>query len=1060
MTQFYRPVDTAQSFPALEERILAWWKENHIFEKTLEWRRGAPEWVFYEGPPTANGRPGAHHVLARVFKDIYPRFRTMRGYFVFRKAGWDCHGLPVELEVEKQLGIERKEQIEQYGVAAFNELCKASVSRYVDDWKRMTERIGFWIDLDQAYWTMSNDYIESVWWILSELWKKGLLFQDYKVVPYCPRCGTALSSHELAMGYEDVVDPSVFVRFPLLGDDGAPETRNGLPVSLLVWTTTPWTLISNVAAAVGPDIAYAVVRHGDEYSVLAEDLVYTVLGPEADAEETFPGSELLGRRYQPPFQFVKPEKPAWYVIGGDFVSTVEGTGIVHIAPAFGAEDMEVGRLNDLPLIMPVDEECKFTAEVIPYAGLFVKDADEPIMRDLEERGLLFGRLPYEHSYPFCWRCHTPLIYYAKSSWYIRTTARKDDLLRANEEVDWYPEHLKHGRFGNWLENNVDWSLSRERYWGTPLPIWRCPNGHDRCVGSRKELSELAGRDLDDLELHRPYVDDITFPCPECGATARRVTEVIDAWFDSGSMPFAQWHYPFENVDVWQKRFPADFICEAIDQTRGWFYSLLAISALMTGGHSSYKTVVCLGHILDAEGRKMSKHLGNVVDPWTILNKQGADALRWYFFTVSSPWFARRFSEEHIDEVLRKFLLTLWNTYAFYTLYANIDGFDPRKHHVPVQERSLLDRWILSQLHLLINSVTEGLERYDAFGSGREIAQFVDDLSNWYVRRSRRRFWKSEEDADKISAYLTLYECLVTLSKLLAPFIPFMAEEIYRNLVGERYTDEPESVHLCEWPKADSALIDSDLSFRMGVALKVVNMGRAARMAAQLKVRQPLSLVLVAADEARKEALSSLADVVRDELNVKRLEFADSASDLVTYVIKPNYRTLGPRFGKAMPQVAAAVQGLDGARVVKRLQADLPVEITVDGKTYELAKDDLTVETVHKPGFVVEQEGDLVVALATELTPELVREGLARELVHHIQNTRKAAGFQIEDRIHVWIAGGEEIGQMLAEHGDYVRREILGVSLVWNGDSPPAGDAFRQDLKVNGLPVTVWVKKAE
>lgn len=1059
MAHFYRSVDTGQSFPALEESILAWWKENRIFEKSLEWRRDAPEWVFYEGPPTANGRPGAHHVLARVFKDIYLRYHTMRGNYVFRKAGWDCHGLPVELEVEKQLGIERKEEIERYGVASFNELCKSSVSRYVDEWKAMTERIGFWIDLDQAYWTMTDDYIESVWWILSELWKKELLFEDYKVVPYCPRCGTALSSHELALGYEDVVDPSVFVRFPLLDAEGREEARKGKPVSLLVWTTTPWTLISNVAAAVGPRISYALVRRDDEYLILAEDLAHSVLGPEAEVEETFPGSELLGRRYRPPFRFVQPDKPAWLVIGGDFVSTVEGTGIVHIAPAFGAEDMEVGRANNLPLVMPVDEECRFTDEVPPYAGLFVKDADEQIMKDLEAAGLLYGRLPYEHSYPFCWRCHTPLIYYAKSSWYVRTTARKDDLLRANEEVNWYPPHLKHGRFGKWLENNIDWSLSRERYWGTPLPVWRCANGHDHCVGSREELQRLAGRDLSGLELHRPYVDEVTFPCPECGVEARRVTEVIDAWFDSGSMPFAQWHYPFENVETWERRFPADFICEAIDQTRGWFYSLLAISALMTDGHSSYKNVVCLGHILDAEGRKMSKHLGNVVDPWSVLNTQGADALRWYLFTVSSPWFARRFSQEHIDDVIRKFLLTLWNTYAFYTLYANIDGFDPRKSDVPAAERPLMDRWILSELHLLILSVTKGLEEYDAFSSGRRIGEFVDELSNWYVRRSRRRFWKSEEDSDKTAAYLTLYECLVALSKLLAPYTPFVAEEIYRNLVGERYQDAPESVHLCDWPLANETLVDADLSFRMGVALRVVNMGRAARMAAQLKVRQPLARVIVATDAKRRAALTSLADIVLDELNVKHLEFAASPADLITYSVKPNYKTLGPCLGKAMPQAAQAIAALSPAEVAKRLEVDLPVEITVDGQRLELSKDDLIVDTSPKPGLVVEQEGDLVLGLTTELAPDLIREGLARELVHHIQNTRKAAGLKIEDRIEVWIAAGQDIAEMLAEHSDYVKREVLAVTLTLDQAGGPIEGAFAQELKVNGLPATVWIRKA-
>ncbi len=1080
--RLYRPVDPGQSFPALEENIQAWWKEHGIFEKSVELRRGRPEWVFYEGPPTANGRPGAHHVLARIFKDIYPRFRTMRGNFVARKAGWDCHGLPVELEIEKRLGLKNKDDIEAYGIAEFNRLCKESVTEYVEDWKRMTERIAFWIDLDDAYWTMNDEYIESEWWILTEFWKQGLLYQDYKVVPYCPRCGTALSSHELAMGYKEVTDPSIFVRFPLV-EDGADEvtaTVGGVATapapegsSLLVWTTTPWTLISNVAAAVGPKITYARARLGDEHLVLAAELVEKVLGPEAVVEQTFPGSELVGLRYRPPFRFVTPDKPAWRVVAADFVSTEEGTGIVHIAPAFGADDMAVGRANDLPVVMPVDSEVKFTPEVSDYAGTFVKDADPHIIRDLEAAGLLHARQPYSHNYPHCWRCDTPLIYYAKSSWYIRTTARKADLLASNEEVTWHPEHIKHGRFGDWLENNIDWSLSRERYWGTPLPVWRCAEGHDKAVASRAELSELSGRDVTTMELHRPYVDEVTFPCPECGSEARRVPEVIDAWFDSGSMPVAQWHHPFENQETWRKRFPADFICEAIDQTRGWFYSLIAISALLYG-HSSYRNCVCLGHILDADGRKMSKRLGNIVDPWAILDKQGADALRWYLFTVSSPWYARRFSADAIDEVIRKFTLTLWNTYSFYVLYANIDGFDPRAQSIPPADRTLLDQWILAELHQLIRTVTEGLDGYDAFSTGRAINEFVDELSNWYVRRSRRRFWKSESDADKAAAYLTLYECLLTVSKLLAPYMPFTAEELYRNLAGERYSDCAESVHLCDWPDVDTALIDEDLSFRMGVARTVVNLGRAARMAGKLKVRQPLAAALVACDACCRAAVESLADVVREELNVKAIEFVEASGDLVSFSVKPNYRTLGPRFGKAMPEVAAAVAELDGAVVAARVAAGEPVEIAVAGLPESLAPDDLLIETRQREGYAVEQEGDVAVGLSMELSPELQREGLARELVHHIQNTRKAADLRIEDRIRLTIEGPAEVADMLAEFGEWVQRETLSVSLSVNGEAAAGSDreqavvtggaadgdpARTEELSVNGLPVTVTLVKA-
>jgi isoleucyl-tRNA synthetase len=1101
----YRSVDTGQSFPALEERILSWWKERSIFEKSLDLRAGSPEWVFYEGPPTANGKPGVHHVLARIFKDIYPRYKTMSGFYVGRKAGWDCHGLPVELEIEKRLGFDHKEQIEAYGVAEFNNLCRESVLAYVDEWNRMTERIGMWLDLDDPYVTMNDPYIESVWWILSEFAKQGLLYEGYKVVPYCPRCGTALSSHEVASGYQLVVDPSVFVRFPLV--ERAPEIEvdgftevgggkqsasapgagaiplvadDGLPVSLLVWTTTPWTLVSNVAAAVGPDIEYAQVKLGDEHLILAADLVTAVLGADAAVEETFPGSALVGRHYLPPYQFVAPDKPAWRVVAADYVATDEGTGIVHTAPAFGADDMITGQANDLPVIMPVDEEARFTAEVIPWAGLFVKDADNGIMDDLEARGLLFARQPYEHNYPYCWRCDTPLIYYARSSWYVRTTARKAEVLGANEEVNWYPDHLKHGRFGKWLENNIDWSLSRDRYWGTPLPVWRCTNDHDTVIGSRDELGGLAGRDLSDLELHRPYVDEVTFACPECGTEAKRVAAVIDAWFDSGSMPVAQWHYPFENRDLFEKRFPADYICEAIDQTRGWFYSLIAISALLTG-HTCYRNVLCLGHILDSEGRKMSKRLGNVVDPWDILDKQGADALRWYLFTASSPWFPRRFGPENIDEVIRKFMLTLWNTYSFYTLYANIDGFDPAAHEVPVAERSLMDRWILGDLHILIKKVSAELDDYDSFAAGRAIADFVDELSNWYVRRSRRRFWKSEADADKIAAYLTLNECLATVAKLLAPFTPFLAEEIYRNLVAERSPEAPESVHLVDWPVADEQLIDHDLSFRMAIARQVVNLGRAARNASQIKTRQPIEVAVVACRPKERAAVESLAGVVAEELNVKRIDFVASASELVSYVVKPNYRTLGPKFGKNMPAVAAAVAELPADETGDKLAAGKTVTVLVpsaievgpgepDGlmappvREYEFGPDDFVIETHEREGFKVEREGGVAVGLSTTLTPELLQEGLARELVHHIQNTRKAADFQIDDRIHLRVSGPAEIAEMLAVHGDWVKRETLALDLDVSGpEGAPAICAdgmYREALKVNGLPVGVEVWKAQ
>ncbi len=752
----FSEVSPRVDLPALDARILAFWKEHRIFEKSLEGREDAPVYVFYEGPPTGNGRPGSHHVISRIFKDLYPRYKTMRGYRVPRKAGWDTHGLPVELEVERRLGIDGKKQIEEYGIAEFNALCRESVTAYLAEWDVFTERIGFWIDLDDAYYTYTNEYIETVWWLLRQIWDKDLLYQGHKVVPYCPRCGTAISSHEVAQGYRDVTDDSIYVRFPLV-----PEAATRLggvdasPVSLAVWTTTPWTLLSNVAAAVHPDVTYVLARSRGERFVIARDLREKVLGKEAVAERELVGRDLLGLEYEPPFRYMTPDARAYFVIAGDYVTTTDGTGIVHIAPAFGEDDMRVGRENDLPVVNAVDTEGRFIADVTPWAGRFVKDADPAIAEDLEGRGLLLGVEPYEHSYPFCWRCDTPLLYYAKATWYIRTTAVKDELIEANDQIVWYPDHIKHGRFGEWLANNIDWALSRDRYWGTPLPIWRCEGGHVHCVGSVAELREMAAGPVpDDLELHRPYVDDVVLECPQCRGEMRRVNEVIDAWFDSGAMPFAQWHYPFENEDVFAERFPADFIAEAIDQTRGWFYSLLAVATLVEGS-SSYKRVLCLGHILDAEGQKMSKSKGNVVQPDEILDRQGADAFRWFMFAAQNPWSPRRFSAEMVDEVVRKFLLTLWNTYSFFTVYANIDRFDPAERAVPLTERPLLDRWLISELNGLVQTVTEGLEDYDATGTSRAIQQFVDDLSNWYVRRSRRRFWKSESDSDKLAAYHTL-----------------------------------------------------------------------------------------------------------------------------------------------------------------------------------------------------------------------------------------------------------------------------------------------------------------
>ncbi len=853
----FRDVPSRIDFPALEHNVLERWRREEIFERSLKQREGAQEFVMYEGPPTANGKPGVHHVLARVFKDIYPRYRTMRGEYVPRKAGWDCHGLPVELEIERELGLSSKKEIEAYGIAEFNAKCRESVMRYVGDWERLTERIAYWVDMSDPYRTMTNDYVESVWWSLKTIYDAGLLFEDFKVVPYCPRCGTPLSDHEVAQGYATVVDPSVFVRFPL-----ADEERT----SLLVWTTTPWTLLSNAAAAIHPEIQYVVAEHDGERLVLAEPLVHRVLGPGARIAEYLDAGSLEGRPYHPPYKFADPDEHAWFVVSAEFVTTEDGTGIVHIAPAYGAEDLEVGRRHGLPVIHMVDEEGRFRPEAVPFAGQDAKAADPRIIDDLRERGVLFRAESYEHSYPLCWRCTTPLLYFARTSWYIRTTARKEDLLAANERVVWHPEHIKHGRFGDWLANNIDWSLSRNRYWGTPLPIWRCANGHLECVGSVADLRERVGDELPGLDLHRPAIDEVTWTCPECGATMQRVREVIDAWFDSGAMPFAQWHHPFDNADLFEKRFPADYICEAIDQTRGWFYSLLAIATLLKG-ESPYRRVVCLGHIVDKDGRKMSKSIGNVLNPWEVLDKQGADALRWYLFTVGSPWSSRRVYAEAIDDVVRGFLRMLWNVYSFYVLYANTDGLDPRSVQTPAAKRPHLDRWILAELHDTVKYVTDAMEAFDATAGGRRVTQFVDDLSNWYVRRSRRRFWKEAEDEDKGAAHATLHECLRTLALLLAPYTPFLADELWDNLVRSIDPDAPDSVHLADWPEADASLIDDVLREGMAVVRRAVTLGLQVRTDSKLKVRQPLRAAFITGDEATQLSRDLLA-LVADELNVK------------------------------------------------------------------------------------------------------------------------------------------------------------------------------------------------
>ncbi|MFL5868358.1 MAG: isoleucine--tRNA ligase [Thermoleophilaceae bacterium] len=1023
----YRPVDPNQSFPALEEGVLERWRERDVFHESVRRREGGPEWVFYEGPPTANGRPGSHHVLSRVFKDVFPRYKTMRGHVVHRKGGWDCHGLPVELEIEKELGFQSKEDIERFGVAEFNERCRESVLRYIDEWNRLTERIGFWIDTDDAYFTLDNDYIESVWWSLRQVFDKGLLTEGHRVVPYCPRDGTALSSHEVALGYKDVVDPSVFVRFPVKDEDG---------VSLLGWTTTPWTLLSNAALAVHPDVEYARVRVDDEVLILALPLVERVLGEGAEVTETMKGSELAGTAYEPPFPYISDYGPRGHtVLTADFVTTEDGTGVVHTAIAFGEDDFRLGERYGIKIQNPVLEDGTFDERIEPFAGRFVKDADPDIVEALRESGRLFRAEEYQHAYPHCWRCGTPLLYYAKTNWFVRTTEVRDRLLAANEEVTWYPEHVKHGRFGKWLEGNVDWALSRQRYWGTPLPIWRCEEGHVFCAGSIADLRDRGGQVPDDL--HRPFIDEVVLRCDDCDGEMRRVPDLIDVWWDSGCMPFAQWHAPFENEDVFEQRFPADYICEALDQTRGWFYSLLGVSTLIFG-RSSYETVLCLGLILDPEGQKMSKSRGNVVVPWDVLDQHGADAFRWYYFTSKQPWDGYRFSVETVGESVRQFLKPLWNTYGFYVLYANAGRIeDPQGG-----ERTDLDSWILSRLQATIETAIDRLEDYDTTFAGRAIADFVDDLSNWYVRRSRRRFW----DADP-GAFHTLRTCLVETAKLVAPLTPFVADEIYENLVG----DEP-SVHLRDYPSVDPALRDEELEWQMEIARDAVELGRAARAQAKVKLRQPLGEAVVVAADREREAIERLERMVLEELNVKGVRYVSQADELGRFELKPNYRELGPRFGKRMPQVAEAVAALDSDSAASTLRDGGTVAINIDGKDHPLSADDLQLVLKPLEGYQVERSGTHAVALNLQLDDELRREGLAREVVHAVQAARKAAGLQVEDRISLTLGGDDELLAATRAHEDYVTGETLATSLSYDGaDADPA--------EIEGRELRIGVERA-
>jgi len=995
----------------MEEGVLKFWKKQEIFKKTTQQNEGAEEYIFYEGPPTANGKPGVHHVVARAFKDMFPRYKIMRGYHVSRRGGWDTHGLPVEIEVEKQLGFTNKQQIEDYGIDKFNELCRKSVFTYIQDWERLTDRVAFWVDLKTAYVTFTDDYIESVWWILKNFWDRDLLYQGYKVVPYCPRCGTPLSDHEVALGYQETVDPSIFVRMPLVDEEGT---------SLLVWTTTPWTLPGNVAVAVAPDVEYVKIERevglngskSKERLILARALMEKVFGEEeVEIVETFKGKKLKGVKYNPLFTFMPPDKPAHYVVLGDFVTTEDGTGLVHMAPAFGAEDMDAAIKFDLPIIQTVAPDGTFLPEVRPWSGIFVKDADPLIVEELEQRGLMFRVADYTHTYPFCWRCKTPLLYYARQTWYIRTSQFKDRLVALNDEINWVPSHIKKGRFGNWLENNIDWALGRERYWGTPLPVWDCEScHHQHAIGSRAELSELSGRDLSDLDLHRPYVDEIHFDCAECGGKMSRVPELIDGWFDSGAMPYAQWHYPFENEEKYKEQFPADYICEAVDQTRGWFYSLHAITTLLND-EIAYKNVLCLGHILDAQGKKMSKSLGNIVDPWAVFDTQGADALRWYLYTASPPGQARRFSAELVGEVVRSFTLTLWNVYSFFVTYANLDKPTLEK---PAQLDNLLDRWLLSSLNTLVWDVTDAYENYDVPAATRPIEGFVDSLSTWYLRLSRRRFWRSEADADKEAAYYTLYTALSTLSKLLAPTMPFIADELYQNLVRGSDADAPESVHLSSWAELDESLIDETLNREMDVVMKLVSLGHAARQKANRKVRQPLAEAAFSVGNVdERHAVETYADLIMGELNVKRVRL---------------------KYGNKFPAIRKLIMAMNAGDAAKSLLESKPLQVTLEGEILSILPDEVEVQAKAKEGFAVSSDGAYLAALVTELTPELIAEGLAREFIRRIQDLRKAADFDVSDRIKVFVETTDELQSAVDTHSEYIMGETLTKVLSF-GEAP-------------------------
>ncbi|CRZ35603.1 isoleucyl-tRNA synthetase [Herbinix hemicellulosilytica] len=1064
----YDKVSTDLNFVDRERKVLEFWKENKIFEKSIEAGKGRKSFTFYDGPPTANGTPHIGHVLTRVVKDIIPRYRTMKGYNVLRKAGWDTHGLPVELEVEKILGINGKEQIEEYGLEPFIQKCKESVWKYKGMWEEFSGIVGYWVDMDNPYVTYDNNYIESVWWSLKQIWDKGLLYKGHKVVPYCPRCGTPLSSHEVAQGYKDVKEKSVIAKFRIKGKEDE---------YILAWTTTPWTLPSNVALCVNPDETYVKVKvsvdekgnvikkcscghdedahnHDDLSSVKTQKYILAqallgVIDGDYEIEETFTGKDLEYTEYEPLFNYAKTDKKAFYVTCDHYVTLTDGTGVVHIAPAFGEDDSRVGRNYDLPFVQLVDGKGEFKPEATDLAGMFCKNADETIMKMLYNKGLLFKVLNYDHSYPFCWRCDTPLIYYARDTWFIKMTAVRDEMIQNNDTINWMPESIGQGRFGDWLKNLQDWGLSRDRYWGTPLPIWECEDGHFHCIGSIEELKSMSDDCPDDIELHRPFIDEVTIKCPECGKKMTRVKPVIDCWYDSGAMPFAQWHYPFENKDKFEENFPADFISEAVDQTRGWFYSLLAISTLIFG-KSSFKNCIVLGHVLDEDGQKMSKSKGNAVDPLDALARHGADAIRWYFSINSALWLPNRFSHTAVTEGQRKFMGTLWNTYAFYVLYANIDQFDPTKHTLEYDKLSVMDKWLLSRLNTLIKSVDECLDNYKITEGARLLSDFVDELSNWYVRRCRDRFWAKGMPQDKINAYMTLYTALVEFAKLAAPYIPFMTEQIYQNLVVNLDKNAPESIHLCSYPAYNEAYINKELEENMEEVLQVVVLGRACRNAANIKNRQPIGKMFVRAGKTLSEYFK---DIIADELNVKEVVFTDDVREFTSYSFKPNLKTLGPKFGKQIGTVKQILAEINGNEAMDELKATGKLGIDLDGTRVYIDEADLLIETVQAEGYVSDSDHGVTVVLDTNLTEELIEEGFVREIISKIQTMRKDAGFEVIDHIRVYCDENDKIKAIMERNADEIKSEVLADFMEF---STPKG--YIKEWNINGEKVSLGVEK--